>query len=65
MLRIAFAAPSTTNLQDIDDLVHSANLPSGVTFDSLFELEALMIAFQDKMEQMTEEPQKIRFVLSY
>ena len=50
---------STTEiLQDVDDLVHSANLPSGVTFDSLFDLETLMSVFQDKLEQMTEKPQK-------
>ena len=50
---------STTEiLQDVDDLVHSANLPSGVTFDSLFDLETLMSVFQDKLEQMTEKPKK-------
>ena len=43
-----------------DDLVHSANLPSGITFDSLFRLDVVTSSFETKLDQITVEPQDNR-----
>jgi hypothetical protein len=43
-----------------DDLVNAANLPSGITFDSLYQSDVLLSAFQAKLEHAVEELQDNR-----
>ena len=34
-----------------EDLINSANLPSGITYDSLFQLDSMLEAFETKMKE--------------
>ncbi len=40
----------TPSLHQEDDNINSANLPSGITYDSLFDLESMLEIFEDKMK---------------
>ena len=46
---------NTIDPQQLGDLIHSADLPSGVTYDSLFQVETLIIEFRSKIEQSVEK----------
>ncbi len=45
-----------------DDLIHSANLPSGITFDSLFDMDTVSSSFQTKFEEINRESQNDRII---
>lgn len=43
-----------------DEIVHSSNLPAGVTFDSLYNIDSLLSTFQPKFEQISDDREKNR-----